>query len=110
MNSIAKLLRLSLLIAFLLAPELASAQASWPSAGPCQPAIVPGKIAGTIRTSDGQPLQGVAVTAHATTGATTAVGYTNIAGEYGISVPAAAYIMEFKPTSGPYRTGWYKNT
>jgi hypothetical protein len=106
------LLRLSLLLALVLAPGVeppAGAQAPQPSASPCQPGIVPGKIIGGVRNSDGQPLQGVVVTAHATTGATTVVGYTNAGGEYRIAVPPGAYLIEFQPTSGPFQSAWYKS-
>lgn len=75
----------------------------------CLAVPILGKIIGTVRDSDGNPLPGVAVTAHATAGATTVSGTTNAAGEYGIPLPPGAYLMEFKPSSGSLQARWYKS-
>lgn len=114
MNRIASnLLRLSLLLALLLTPgvaPMASAQGpQQPSSTPCPYISFLGKIIGTVRNSEGQPLQGVEVRAHATKGAGLKVGHTNAAGEYGIPVPPDTYLLEFRPSDGPLQVAWYKD-
>src|SRR5262245_22401666 len=114
MNHVAyNLLRLSLLAMLVLtlggAPAANAQAPQQPSPFPCQPAIFPGKITGTVRDSDGQPLSGVEVRAYPTTGAAPQVGQTTAAGEYGISLPPASYLLEFRPSHGPYQAAWYKS-
>jgi protocatechuate 3,4-dioxygenase beta subunit len=114
MNHIAyNLLRLSLLATLVLAlggSSVAGAQAPQQSSPfPCQPAISPGKITGTVRDSNGEPLPGVEVRAYPTTGAATQIGETDAAGQYGISLPPASYLLEFKPSHGHYQAAWYKS-
>src|SRR5262245_3304380 len=114
MNHIAySLLRLSLLVTLVLtlgvAPMAGTHAPQKASPIACLQVFILGKIIGTVRDSNGQPLQGVEVRAHATTAATLKVGQTNAAGEYGIPVPPDSYLLEFRPSNGPFQTTWYKS-
>jgi protocatechuate 3,4-dioxygenase beta subunit len=114
MNHIAySLLRLSLLVTLGLtlgvAPMAGTQAPQQASPILCLQVPILGKITGTVRDSDGQPLQGVEVRAHATTVATLKVGQTNAAGEYGIPVPPDTYLLEFRPSNGPFQITWYKS-
>jgi hypothetical protein len=100
-----KLLYLSLLATLALAlggAPMAGAQAPQQSAtAACQNAPIPGSITGTVRNSDGNPLPGVRVTAHATTGAAPVVGETNAVGQYAITLLPGSYRLEFTWAGGP---------
>jgi protocatechuate 3,4-dioxygenase beta subunit len=106
------LLRLGLLVALVLTPGVApAADAQVPQQAPpisCLQIPFLGKIIGTVLDGSSQPLGGVEVRAHATTGASQSAGVTNAAGQYGLPLPPGSYLLEFRPPNGLFQAAWYK--